>query len=70
MDLIRQPKIFISYRQNDSSATVNHLHQDLTREFGRENVFMDLRGMKGGDEMAEVVKSKIRDSDAVLVIIF
>ena len=65
----RQHKIFISYRQNDSSDTVNYLHDVLTRRFGPENVFMDIRSLKGGDELAEVIKSKIRESDVVLVII-
>ena len=70
MEPNRQPKIFISYRQEDSSDTTNHLHETLSRQFGSENVFMDIRNLEGGDDFPEVIKSKlINSSDVVLVVI-
>lgn len=70
MEPNRQPKIFISYRQEDSSDTTNHLHETLSKQFGSENVFMDIRSLEGGDDFPEVIKSNlINSSDVVLVVI-
>lgn len=36
------PKIFVSYRRDDTSGEAGHLAADLRKRFGRDNVFMDV----------------------------
>jgi len=44
-----EPKIFISYRREDTSAHAGRLYDSMAAEFGEENVFMDVDLAPGVD---------------------
>jgi hypothetical protein len=47
--------IFISYRREDSSGYAGRLFDILSIHFGKENIYMDLDTIKGGDNFATVI---------------
>ena len=70
MNVKRVPKIFISYRRDDASASVNHLHETLTRHFGAAaHVFRDIRDIGAGAVFVEAIKAEINSSDILLAVI-
>ena len=62
------PKIFISYRRQDSEAEVTHLYDDLKRRFGAANVFFDTRTILAGSAWHQEIKSPLAESYAVLIV--
>jgi MFS family permease len=69
MEPNQPPEIFISYRHDDSSGYVNHLHETLARQFGDDHVFRDIRDLKPGVDFVDVIKTEINSCDVVLVVI-
>jgi len=63
------PGVFISYRREDSSAWTGRLFDILSARFGRENIFMDLDGIEGGDDFVTVIEKKLQISDVLLAVI-
>ena len=63
------PGVFISYRREDSAAYAGRLFDILSTEFGRENTFMDLDTIQGGDDFSVVIERKLDVSDALLAVI-
>ncbi len=63
------PGVFISYRREDSAAYAGRLFDILSTEFGRENTFMDLDTIEGGDNFSVVIERKLDVSDALLAVI-
>ncbi len=63
------PGVFISYRREDSSAWAGRLFDILSARFGRNNIFMDLDGIEGGDDFVTVIERKLQISDVLLAII-
>jgi len=63
------PGVFISYRREDSAAYAGRLFDILSTEFGRENTFMDLDTIEGGDNFSAVIERKLSASDALVAVI-
>lgn len=63
------PGVFISYRREDSAAYAGRLFDILSTEFGRENTFMDLDTIEGGDNFTAVIDRKLTVSDAMVAVI-
>ena len=63
------PRIFISYRREDSIAYAGRLHDHLSEHFGADQVFMDLGQIAPGDDFVEVLDARIRESDLVIALI-
>ena len=63
------PGVFISYRREDSSGYTGRVFDILSAEFGRENTFMDLDTIEGGDDFASVINQKISVSDVLVAVI-
>jgi len=61
--------VFISYRREDSSGYAGRLFDILSVHFGRENTYMDLDTIRGGDNFATVIEEKISQCDALLAVI-
>ncbi len=61
--------VFISYRREDSSGYAGRLFDILSVHFGKENTYMDLDTIKGGDNFAAVIEEKIGQCDALLAVI-
>jgi hypothetical protein len=61
--------VFISYRREDSSGYAGRLFDILSVHFGKENTYMDLDTIKGGDNFAAVIEDRISQCDALLAVI-
>jgi TIR domain len=61
--------IFISYRRDDSSGWAGRLHEYLVREWGPDNVFMDIDAIAPGEDFRDAIARTIRTCDVVLVVI-
>src|ERR1039458_9663631 len=65
----RFPGVFISYRREDSGGYAGRLFDILSAQFGKENLFMDLDTIEGGDDFTAVIEEKINLSDVLIAII-
>jgi hypothetical protein len=61
--------VFISYRREDSSGYAGRLFDILSTHFGRENTYMDLDTIRGGDNFETVIEEKISQCDVLLAVI-
>ena len=61
--------VFISYRREDSSGYAGRLFDILSTHFGRENTYMDLDSIMGGDNFETVIEEKISQCDVLLAVI-
>lgn len=62
-------KIFISYRHDDSQEFATQLAAQLTQQFGKENVFIDVESIRPGDELRSTIDMRIGQSHVVLPIV-
>jgi hypothetical protein len=63
------PGVFISYRREDSAGYAGRLFDVLSSHFGRQNTFMDLDTIQGGDDFTSVIDQKIDVSDVLIAVI-
>jgi Tol biopolymer transport system component len=63
------PKVFLSYRRNDSPHASGRLRDRLTIAFGEENVFYDVDSIPTGRDFREVIRTAIRAADTIVVMI-
>ena len=61
--------VFISYRREDSSGYAGRLFDILSARFGRENTYMDIDTIRGGDNFVAVIEDKISLCDVLLAVI-
>jgi len=62
--------IFVSYRRSDSLPWATHLFSDLSRCFGKAQVFMDINGgIPRGANFETVLKGAVADCSALLALI-
>ena len=62
-------KIFINYRRDDSAAYAGRLYDSLCARFGTAQVFMDVDGIKLGDDFVKVLDDTEKISSALVVVI-
>jgi hypothetical protein len=63
------PKIFISYRRDDSPAYAGWLYEHLTARFGKANVFMDVDSVKLGVDFVENIQRILSQCDVQIALI-
>jgi sulfatase modifying factor 1 len=63
------PRIFISYRREDSELFTGRLHDRLEPHFGRENVFMDIDDIPFGVDFRKHLDEAVSRCDVLLAII-
>ena len=63
------PKIFISYRRNDSAAHTGRIYDRLEGHFGQGQVFMDVDTIRPGLDFVEVVQKAVGSCDALIAVI-
>lgn len=63
------PRIFISYRRDDTEAVAGRLYDALRSRFGRDRVFRDIDTLRGGQDYTVAIERVIQSSDVVLVLI-
>lgn len=62
-------RIFINYRREDTEAIANWLHELLSLEFGRDNVFIDTDDIPAGIDFEAYLLNQIEECDVLLAII-
>jgi hypothetical protein len=65
----RHPRIFISYRRDDSAGHAGRLHDRLVGEFGRDLLFMDIDAIPLGENFVTVLREKVAACDVLLAVI-
>jgi len=63
------PRIFISYRRDDSAGQAGRLYDHLVRHYGEDEVFMDVDGIDLGTGFAAALERALADCEALLVVI-
>ncbi len=63
------PKIFISYRRNDSATSAGRIYDRLEGHFGQGQVFMDVDTIRPGLDFVEVVQEAVGACDALIAVI-
>jgi hypothetical protein len=65
----RDPRIFISYRRNDSAAMTGRIYDRLETHYGRRNVFIDLDSIPIGTDFREHIETTLEGASVLLAII-
>ncbi len=63
------PKIFISYRRQDSADATGRLHDRLDAEFGRDSVFMDIDSIPFSVDFRKRLNDSVQQTDVLLAVI-
>ena len=63
------PRIFISYRRNDSATSAGRIYDRLEGRFGQGQVFMDVDTIRPGLDFVEVVQQAVGSCDALTAVI-
>jgi len=69
MGHLMNPKVFLSYRRDDSAANARLIGDRLQRAFGRRPLFMDVDNVPLGVNFAKVVDDEIGKCEVLLAII-
>jgi len=60
---------FLSYRRDDASGWAGRLYEHLVREWGPDEVFIDVDAIAPGEDFRKAIASTLDRSDTVLVVI-
>ncbi len=60
---------FLSYRRDDAAGWAGRLYEYLVREWGPDEVFMDIDAIAPGEDFRKAISSTMDVSDTVLVVI-
>jgi TIR domain-containing protein len=63
-----EPKVFISYRRQETAAYAGRLYDAMTERFGESNVFMDV-DMKPGVDFVERISQGVGACEALIAVI-
>jgi hypothetical protein len=63
------PRIFISYRREDSSGQAGRLYDRLAAVFGADQVFMDVDDILPGENFATTLRNNVEAADIAVVVI-
>jgi hypothetical protein len=66
---VRNGRIFLSYRRDDTLYLAGRLYDHLAHRFGHANVFMDVASMMGGDKWVEAIRNAVGSCQVLLVLI-
>ena len=63
------PRVFISYRRDDSAGHAGRLFDRLSDHFGPGQVFMDVEGIQPGVDYIEAVQEAVQSCDVLIAVI-
>src|SRR5579862_6140147 len=63
------PKIFISYRRDDSAGYAGRLHDQLAQEFGLDQLVMDVDSFQLGVNFVKALREEVQKCDVLLAVI-
>jgi len=63
------PRIFLSYRRQDSPGSVGRIYDRLRTHFGNDAVFFDIDSIPFGEDFREHIDAAVGQCDIVLAVI-
>ncbi len=63
------PRIFLSYRRQDSIGVAGRIYDRLRAHFGNDAVFMDIDSIPFGEDFREHINAAVGQCDVVLAVI-
>jgi hypothetical protein len=63
------PRLFISYRRDDTPGEAGRLADQLRARFGDDQVFLDVDAIHAGDDFPRVIDRALAECHAMLVLI-
>ena len=63
------PRVFLSYRRDDSAGYAARLYDDLCEIFGSETLFRDVDALEPGVEFSEALEQTVHLCDAFVVVL-
>ena len=66
---IHPPRVFMSYRRDDTDYPAAWLFAELARHFDKGQVFKDVDSIEPGDDFVEVITSAVASCDVLLALI-
>jgi lysozyme family protein len=63
------PRVFVSYRREDSAASAGRLGDRLMHEFGKDHVFMDVDSIPLGSDFVKRLAEEVQRCDVLLAVI-
>jgi hypothetical protein len=63
------PRIFLSYRRDDSAAYTGRIADHLRSHYGVDNVFVDVDTIRVGQDFADALEDSLSKCDAVIAVI-
>lgn len=68
-DAATRPRIFLSYRREDSIDTTHHLYEQLAGKFGRNSVLMDLDSIPAGSDYRRYLQDSLMQCEVLIAVI-
>ncbi len=66
---LSMPRIFVSYRREDSPGSAGRLYDKLYDRYGAASLFRDVDTLAPGDDFVEAIESKLNECDVLLAVI-
>lgn len=63
------PRIFVSYRRDDSAGYAGRLYESLAGRFGRGKVFMDIDTIRPGEDFVKMIREEVAACEALVAVI-
>jgi hypothetical protein len=63
------PRIFISYRRDDSAMAAGRLYDHLSAHFSDKSLFMDIDTIEPGEDFVEVLQNAVGSCQALIAVI-
>jgi CHASE2 domain-containing sensor protein len=65
----RRPKLFVSYRRDDSAVHAHSIHAELVAAFGADKVFFDVKAVEYGAAFAPEIEHSLSECDVLVIVI-
>jgi hypothetical protein len=65
----REPCLFINYRSEDTGPTASRLYEELVREFGLAQVFLDHKQIEAGANWPDALRGAVKNATVMFVLI-
>ena len=63
------PRIFISYRRDDSANFTGRIHDHLERAFGHDSIFKDVDKIELASDFRKAIEKELHKTDILVAVI-